>query len=140
MKTGNQVREEIIEVLNNGKDRITEEEMTTAISTLDAFLASHPGYIFLSVKERRLGGPNEQKIKEKIKTIKEKQESARVDEIKMWEIVQPILDKAQGVDTDGRERLRKARSENPLYRKDFTLEELEWMKRDLVKFCVIDVV
>lgn len=52
-----------------------------------------------------------------------------------WDHLQPILDKAQGVEpydpVENEERLKQARLAHPLYRKDFSPEELEWMKEEM---------
>lgn len=46
-----------------------------------------------------------------------------------WPQLQPILDKAQGVDPLGpAEELKQVRAEKPLKREDFTEEELEKLK------------
>ena len=45
-----------------------------------------------------------------------------------WDLLQPVLDKAQGVVNDGVEQLKQAREEKPLYRADFTDAELEKLK------------
>lgn len=49
--------------------------------------------------------------------------------LQSWEALQPILDKAQGVDpAEDEERLRLARAEHPLHRSDFTPSELKMLK------------
>lgn len=47
-----------------------------------------------------------------------------------WEALQPILDKAQGIDPvdPAEDELKTAREENPLYFRDFTNTELERLK------------
>ena len=52
--------------------------------------------------------------------------------LQSWEALQPIIDKAQGVEPvdpiEDEERLRLARAEHPLHRSDFTLSELKMLK------------
>ena len=45
-----------------------------------------------------------------------------------WDLLQPVLDKAQGKENDGMEQLRAAREASPLYRRDFNSEELKKLK------------
>lgn len=48
-----------------------------------------------------------------------------------WDLLQPVLDKAQGLSSsqeEACERLRLAREASPLYRRDFNSEELKKLK------------
>ena len=57
---------------------ITETEASAALDCLQSFLSSHPGFAFLSPKERWKRG-----------------EKMGADERELWERIQPVLDKAQ---------------------------------------------
>lgn len=45
-----------------------------------------------------------------------------------WDLLQPVLDKAQEVKSTTKEELKQAREAKPLYRSDFTVAELEKLK------------
>ena len=70
--------------LENGS--ITEEEKDVAITTLQAFLSAHPGFSFLSPRERyRTSGRNGEKYRR----------GEKESEDELWSTIQPILDRAQ---------------------------------------------
>lgn len=62
------------------KRNITAEEADMVLDCLQSFLSSHPGFAFLSPKERWKRG-----------------EKMGADEAELWERIQPVLDKAQGI-------------------------------------------
>ena len=62
------------------KGNITDSEAAAGLSTLRSFLSSHPGFAFLSPRERY-----------------ERGEKMGADEAEMWERIQPVLDKAQNL-------------------------------------------
>ena len=62
------------------KGNITDSEAATALDCLQSFLSSHPGFAFLSPKERWKRGTQQSEV-----------------ERKMWSAIQPVLDKAQGI-------------------------------------------
>ena len=62
------------------KGNITAEEADMVLDCLQSFLSSHPGFAFLSPKERWKRG-----------------EKMGADERELWERIQPVLDKAQGI-------------------------------------------
>lgn len=59
---------------------ITDSEAAAALDCLQSFLSSHPGFAFLSPKERWKRG-----------------EKMEADERELWERIQPVLDKAQEI-------------------------------------------
>ena len=59
---------------------ITDSEAATALDCLQFFLSSHPGFAFLSPKERWKRGTQQSEAERKI-----------------WSAIQPVLDKAQGI-------------------------------------------
>ena len=62
------------------KGNITADEAAAALSTLSSFLASHPGFVFRSPRERYEKGTEQSS-----------------DEAEMWSTIQPVLDKAQNL-------------------------------------------
>lgn len=64
------------------KGNITAEEADMVLDCLQSFLSSHPGFAFLSPKERWKRGTQQSEA-----------------ERKMWSAIQPVLDKAQGINT-----------------------------------------
>jgi len=59
---------------------ITDSEAATALDCLQSFLSFHPGFAFLSPKERWRRGTQQSEA-----------------ERKMWSAIQPVLDKAQEI-------------------------------------------
>ena len=83
IKSGNDKKEAPIKaVLDFGieKGNITDSEASAAMDCLQSFLSSHPGFAFLSPKERWKRGTQQSEA-----------------ERKMWSAIQPVLDKAQGI-------------------------------------------
>ena len=114
MKSIQCVREEVENIIENGicEKLITQADADTVAKIFDEFASSHPDHVFFSPKERR----------EAITTAEEK----------LWQSLQPILDKAQSIQPitteQAAEILRSAREDNPLHVSDFTSEDLEKLK------------
>lgn len=70
------ILETVKEILEQGKDRITPDEAEFVMSTLRSFLSIHPDYVPHTARKK----------------------VADEDEIKLWTLIQPILDRAQGID------------------------------------------
>ena len=62
------------------KGNITAEEADMVLDCLQSFLSSHPGFAFLSPRERYERGTQQSEA-----------------ERKMWSTIQPVLDKAQEI-------------------------------------------
>ncbi len=83
--------------------RITEEEKDVAITTLQSFLAAHPGFSFSSPREKyRASHKNGEKDKnggregaEESNENSGAENSAAEEEDELWSTIQPILDRAQ---------------------------------------------
>lgn len=66
--------------------RITEAEKDVAITTFQSFLSAHPGFSFLSPRERyRTSSKNGEKYRR----------GEKESEDELWSTIQPILDRAQ---------------------------------------------
>ena len=88
-------------ILDHGLEtgNITEAEKHVAITTLQSFLSSHPGFSFSSPQERyRTSGKNGEKDKNGGSEDAENsgaENSAAAEEEELWSTIQPILDRAQ---------------------------------------------